>query len=446
MKTTLIDGKLVDEADRFFVHRDIYRDPEIFELEMQHLFEGTWNLLGVESQVPERYDFLSTYLGRAPIVISRDASGKLHAFINSCRHKGAMVCHKGKGRARTFVCRYHGWIYGIDGKNIGVKDKDAGAYPPSFDEHSHDLMPVPRFGNYRGFLFGSLNPDVPPLEEAIAGLRPFLDFIADQSPQGVECIPGQVNFLYRGNWKLQMENGVDPYHFTSTHPSYMQVLASRLSSAKSAYSSLDTAALERGTFSLGSGHNVMWGPIPSKDSRPLSFIKDELEERIGPVRTKWMFYTRNVTVFPNAQFAENASLQMRIWRPLSAELTEMTTYCLAPIGEPPEARKLRIRQYEEFFNPSGLATPDDVANYEDSQRGFGARQIPWQQGHLRGFTARRSDIPDAAKEIGAMPVASAIGGFDMGDETIMHETYREWARLIAAGISRTENKGAESEQ
>jgi benzoate/toluate 1,2-dioxygenase alpha subunit len=436
MNTKSIDGKIVDEADRFFVHRDIYRDPEIFELEMKHLFEGTWNLLGLESQIPKANDFITTHLGRAPIVISRDGTGKLHAFINSCRHKGAMVCHKSKGSARTFVCRYHGWVYSIDGKNIGVKDKEAGAYPPCFDQESHDLLPVPRFGNYRGFLFGSLNPDVPPLEESIAELRPFLDLIADQSPQGVECIPGQANFLYRANWKLQMENGVDPYHFTSTHPSYMQVLARRQSEGGSVYSSLDTNALERGTFSLGSGHNVMWGPIPSKNARPLTAVEDELKERIGPVRTKWMFYARNVTVFPNAQFAENASLQLRLWRPLAADLTEMTTYCIGPIGEAPEARKMRIRQYEEFFNASGLATPDDVANYEDSQRGFGARQVEWQQGHQRGFMKKTGAVPDAAKEIYVRPVSSAIGNFTMGDETVMHETYREWARLIRAGIER----------
>lgn len=424
---------LNDEPDRFLVDRDIYRDEEIFELEMKHVFEGTWNLLGLASQIPEAYDFFTTHIGRSPIVVSRDRAGELHAFINSCRHKGATVCHKQQGKTRAFVCRYHGWTYSIDGRNTGIKDRAAGEYPPSFDEQSHDLEPVKRFANYRGFLFGSLNEDVPPLEQAIAQLKPFLDLIADQSPYGVECIPGRANFVYHANWKLQLENGVDPYHFTSTHPSYMQVLKGRNAAEASVYSALDPQALERGTFSLGSGHNVMWGPIPSRDARPLAAMEQELEERVGPVRTKWMFFARNVTVFPNAQFAENAALQLRIWRPLAVDRTEMTTYCLAPIGEPREARLQRIRQYEEFFNPSGLATPDDVANYEDCQRGFAARQVRWQQGHQRGSQRSTSEISNAAQEIGVVPVASAIGGFNMGDETVMQETYREWLRLIVSG-------------
>ncbi len=426
---------IVDEPGRFLVSRDIYRDPEIFELEMKHIFEGTWNLLGLEAQLPRPFDYISTYIGRTPIVVSRDAKGEVHAFVNSCRHKGATVCHKQHGNARAFVCRYHGWVYGIDGRNTGIKDREAGEYPSSFDEQSHDLQKVARFGNYRGFLFGSLKKDIPPLEEAIAQLRPFLDLIADQSPHGVECVPGRANFIYHGNWKLQLENGVDPYHFTSTHPSYMKVLNRRKGGA-SAYSSLKTSELERSTYSLGSGHNVMWGPIPSREARPLAAMQSEIEQRVGQIRTKWMFFARNVTVFPNAQLVENASLQLRIWRPLAVDRTELTTYCLAPIGEPQEARISRIRQYEEFFNPGGLATPDDVANYEDSQRGLGAQQVHWQQGHQRGTLKNTACLPASAQEIGVRPVASTVGGFNMGDETIMQETYREWLRLIELGERR----------
>lgn len=425
---------LVDETDGFFVNRDIYRDKELFELEMKHIFEGTWNLLGLASRIEKAYDFFTTSIGRTPVVVSRDRDGQLHAFINSCRHKGAVVCHKDSGNTRSFICRYHGWAYRIDGKNIGIKDKEQGQYPPSFDHQCHDLMPVARFANYRGFLFGSLNPDVPPIDTAIAQLKPFLDLIADQSPDGIECIPGQVTFTYNANWKLQMENGVDPYHFTSTHPSYMQVLNRRGAGQQSVYSSLDRASIERGTFSLGHGHNAMWGPIPSRNARPLSSSEELLKERVGEVKAKWMFYARNVTVFPNAQFAENASLQLRIWRPLAVDRTEMTTYCLAPKGEPDQARMQRIRQYEEFFNPSGLATPDDVANYEDSQRGFAAGAIELQQGHQRGALRTTDATPDSAKEIGVVPVASAVGDFSMGDETVMRETYRYWASLISKGI------------
>ena len=75
-----------------------------------------------------------------------------------------------------------------------------------------------------------------------------------------------------------------------------------------------------------------------------------------------MYYTRNALFFPNMQLLENQSLQVRVNRPLSASETEITTYCIAPKGESRAARTLRIRQYEEFYNPSGLATPDDTSD------------------------------------------------------------------------------------
>lgn len=423
-----------EAPDSFLVHRDIYRDPEVFEWEMRYLFEGTWNLVALESQIPRPHDFITTHVGRAPVIVTRDAQGQVHCLLNSCRHKGAMVCHRYQGNARSFVCQYHGWAYDAGGRNILIKDKEQGAYPACFERMDHDLQPL-RVGIYRGVIFASLNPDVPELQDHLGDLRAMLDLIVDQSPQGVECIPGRGTFLFRGNWKLQMENGVDPYHFSSTHLSYIQALRRRSEQA-SVYSSFKSAELQRGTFAFKHGHNAMWGPSPSDKATPLSYVRDELERRVGATRARWMMSVRNVTVFPNAQFAENASLQLRIWRPLAVDRTEMRTFCLAPIGEPPEARALRIRQYEEFFNPSGLATPDDIANYEDCQRGFAASPIEWQQGQARGTALLNGGACDAAAELGIQPESAVVGAFNLGDETVMHSTYRYWRTLIEQGLAR----------
>ncbi|MEB2400178.1 MAG: Rieske 2Fe-2S domain-containing protein [Alcaligenaceae bacterium] len=430
-------------ADEFLVHRDIYRDPEVFDWEMKYIFEGTWNLLGLESQIPKAFDYFTTHIGRTPVIVTRDAKGAAHCVVNSCRHKGALVCHTQQGNSRNFVCQYHGWAYDASGKNILIKDKKEGGYPPCFDNASHDLAPVPRFASYRGVLFGSLNPDVPELETYLGDLKTMIDLIVDQSPQGIECVAGTGAFTFQGNWKLQLENGVDPYHFSSTHPSYIQVLKKRAES-KSVYSNFKSSELVRGTFAFGNGHNAMWGPAPSDAATPLSHSRAELEDRVGSVRAKWMAYVRNITAFPNAQFAENASLQLRIWRPLAPDLTEMRTFCLAPVGEPAEARRLRIRQYEEFFNPTGLATPDDITNYEDCQRGMQAAGIAWQQGHSRGTAFQRAAAPAEALELGVHPISSVVGGFNLGDETVMHETYRYWRTLIEQGLMNDAAQGSES--
>jgi phenylpropionate dioxygenase-like ring-hydroxylating dioxygenase large terminal subunit len=110
-----------------------------------------------------------------------------------------------------------------------IKDKTEGDYAPSFDTESHDLQAVARFAQYRGFLFASLSADVPPLEEHLGDVRTLIDLAVDQAPDGLELVPGVVHYRFQANWKLQLENTVDAYHFASTHPSYLRLLERRAS-------------------------------------------------------------------------------------------------------------------------------------------------------------------------------------------------------------------------
>jgi benzoate/toluate 1,2-dioxygenase alpha subunit len=440
----LIDDRPDDGV--FQLDRRIFRDPEIFELEMEHIFEGTWVFVGLSSQVPNPHDFLTTVIGRQPVVVMRDADGRLNCFINSCRHRGALICHLRRGNKKIHVCNYHSWSYDTAGRNVGIKGRKDGGYSAAFDRDSHDLVAVPRFAEYRGFLFASLRADVPDLGEHLGEARVYIDLLVDQSPDGLEVIPGDVIYTYRGNWKLQLENCTDSYHFTSTHPSYLQLL-SRRAEARDRAERVVTAWEDNeswetggkiGSFAFAHGHCAVWAGQPQSVNSPLFHSLSSLVERVGAVRARWMFNQRNLTLFPNFQIAENASVQLRVMRPLSVDETEMQTFCIAPVGEPPESRRQRIRQYEDFFNPSGLATPDDNTVYEDCQTGYASRLIDWQHGYMRGMTLRRDGADPAAAELGIQPVSSMTGTFDNCDETLFHSPYREWRRLITAALRRNE--------
>jgi phenylpropionate dioxygenase-like ring-hydroxylating dioxygenase large terminal subunit len=433
---------VIDTPERFSVHRDVFRDPAIFDLEMRHIFERTWVFLGFACQVPKPHDFFTTQIGRTPVIVSRGAKGKLGAWINSCRHRGAVVCHEERGNSRFHVCQYHGWAYDSAGKVVDIKDQAQGCYPPDFAREDHGLKPVARFGEYRGFLFGCLDPDVHSLEEHLGETRTFLDLVVDQGEQGFELVPGSSSYIFNGNWKLQIENCVDLYHLTSTHPSFIQIVERR----KSGESGNGLAAIDftdyrlpgitRGSYTFDHGHAMVWGGTAAPQVRPLWADIERVRERVGPLKAQWMLATRNLTLYPNVQIAENASLQVRVIRPLAVDRTEMRIYCLGPVGEAPAARAHRIRQYEDFFNSTGLATPDDTICYQDCQTGFGARDIDWQQGYERGMTAR-IDGPDSwAEALGVRPRTSLTGPFDTQDETVFHAGYREWLRLLGRGIER----------
>jgi benzoate/toluate 1,2-dioxygenase alpha subunit len=435
----LIDDRPADGV--FRIHRAIFDDPEIFALEMRHIFEGGWMFLGLASQAPGPNDFFTTTVGRVPIVVMRDGDGTLGGFVNACPHKGARIAQTQEGNARIHVCAYHSWSFDSAGRNKGVKWKQAGCYAAAFDNDSHDMVRLPAFGEYRGFLFGSLAPVVTQLEEHLGEAVKLIDLIVDQSPQGVELVPGMVTFTFDANWKLQLENCSDAYHFTSAHPSYIRVLDKRkevpdANVARSVWEnsqawSEDAAGVQGGSYSFPGGHVLNWGRIGVSDALPLFESAQALEDRVGPARRDWMFNMRNLTVFPNLQIAENASSQLRVIRPLSAGRTEMRSWCIAPKGESAAARRQRIRQYEDFFNPSGMATPDDTVSYENCQAGFASRVEPWLQGHARGMTATQSGGNAYSAALHMMPERSVLADAQLCDETLLQNYYREWARRLA---------------
>ena len=81
----ILDTAVQDDPAKgvYRVGRDIFTDPEIFELEMKHIFEGNWIYLAHESQIPNKNDYLTTYMDRQPIFIARNRDGELNAFINA---------------------------------------------------------------------------------------------------------------------------------------------------------------------------------------------------------------------------------------------------------------------------------------------------------------------------------------------------------------------------
>jgi phenylpropionate dioxygenase-like ring-hydroxylating dioxygenase large terminal subunit len=434
----LIDHRPQDGV--FRIHRDAYRGRAVFALEMERIFAAGWVFVGHASQLPKPHDFITVSIGSTPLIVMRDVTGKLGGFLNSCRHKGSMVCVEPSGNRKIHVCPYHSWSYGSDGRNIAVKARAAGAYPPAFDAEDHDLAAVPRFGEYRGFLFASLGAGGPSLEAHLGDARVFLDMVADQSPDGVELVPGKVTYTFRANWKLQLENSLDAYHLTSVHPSYFGLLDRRAQMA----GRTDVAAAvwqgergrqveeEMGSFGFPQGHALVWTRTPA-ERHPLYPVREALAERVGALRADWMMRTRQFNVFPNLQLASNAALQMRVIRPLAVDLTEITSYCVAPVGEDADARRKRIRQYEDFFNPSGMATPDDTVTYEDSQRGFASGLVQWQQGTSRGTAAMQEGADQHARELSITPATSMHGPFSMSDETVYQAMYLAWQRQLGAG-------------
>jgi benzoate/toluate 1,2-dioxygenase alpha subunit len=433
-----LSGLLVEDPEQhiYRLHRAAFTDEDLFDLEMKHIFEGNWIYLAHESQVPNVNDYLTTNIGRQPIVITRNKAGELNALINACSHRGATLCRHKKGNKANFTCTFHGWTFNNSGKLLKVKDATEAGYPESFNKDcSHDLKKVARFESYRGFLFGSLNPDVQPLAEFLGESTKVIDMIVDQSPQGLEVLRGASTYTFDGNWKLQAENGADGYHVSSVHWNYAATTNHRKQSeAGDNIKAMDAGSWAKqggGFYSFENGHMLLWTKWANPQDRPAFQIRDELIEKFGQARADWMIgHSRNLCLYPNVYLMDQFGSQIRVLRPLAVDKTEVTIYCIAPRGESDEARARRVRQYEDFFNATGMATPDDLEEFRACQQGYQGIALEWND-MCRGATHWVEGPDAAAREIDLQP---RLSGVKTEDEGLYTEQHRYWLESMLRAV------------
>ena len=278
----------------------------------------------------------------------------------------------------------------------------------------------------------------------MAAALPIIDMLADQAPDGWEVVAGSADYTYHGNWKLQVENGVDGYHFDVVHRTFVGVVQRRAQSGSDEVQSLDAERLDAptsatGCYDLGNGHTLLWTDYPNPQVRPSYAQRDALCAQHGEAQTRWMVERlRNLLLYPNVFLMDQISAQIRVVIPLAVDKTLVSTYCFAPVGEAPETRAHRLRQYEDFFNASGVGTPDDLAAFEACQRGFNGHQVRWQQGYVRGTGRAVAGADAEARSVDLQPVASSS---NFQDEIIFQGQYRRWLALMSQGQGAARGNG-----
>jgi benzoate/toluate 1,2-dioxygenase alpha subunit len=180
-----------------------------------------------------------------------------------------------------------------------------------------------------------------------------------------------------------------------------------------------------GFYSFKHGHMLLWTNWSNPEDRPLWPRRPEWVEKFGEARADWMLRkSRNLCLYPNVYLMDQFSSQIRVVRPISVNKSEATIYCIAPKGEPAEARERRLRQYEDFFNATGMATPDDLEEFRSCQHGFEARACKWND-MSRGSLHWVKGADENAKLIGLEPELSGLKTEDEGLYTMQHKYWLE---------------------
>lgn len=403
------------------VHTSLYKDAEIFAEEMERIFKNIWVWVAHVSEIPTPNSYKTSYVGRQPVIVTRDKDNKIHVLLNRCRHRAATICEKRRGKGNVFVCPYHGWSYNIDGKLRAVPH--ASVYGEDFDKEDFPLISL-RVEEYQGMIFATFREDIEPLVDFLGPARKWMDLFMKQGAGHPVKTMGEHQFRFRGNWKIQLENTTDAYHFPIVHKTFLDSLDNETENV------FDVLGQGGWVEDLGNGHSVMVmipdlvdlednldAPIQERFSGLAEELRAEgrSEEDVRRICRAVGGTGFNLNLFPNVACS---MAFFRVLRPVSVDETEIRHIAIGMEGGSEAGNRMRLRLHEHFQGPMGFGSPDDAEGWERVQRGAQAGDDLW-------IMVNR----------GTDPLIGHVAGSNVTDvsaETGMRAAYQMWKRMMTA--------------
>lgn len=377
------------------VHRSVYTDPEIFELEMERIWGQAWLYVAHESQIPNKGDYFTTDIARQPVLLVREDGDNYHLFFNRCAHKGAKVCELQSGNAPVLRCGYHGWAYETDGTCKHITGGDEAYEALGLDKSSAcmNLAKVPSVASYRGFVFASLSPDAPPLEPWLGPTAASIDNMVDRSPEGrLEVTGGVLRYHHDSNWKFFVENLNDMMHAMIAHQSSAQtarVMGKKLFPDEderpeeiqilAPFAESPNFFEKMGVHAFDNGHSYSGGRISIHAGYSgVPEYEAAMERAYGKEKMQEIFSIsrHNTVIYPG--FTVKGPIQtIRVVKPVAVDQTVIESWTLRLVGAPDEMLRRSITYCNLINSPGNLVGPDDHEAYHRVHHGLGTEGKDW---------------------------------------------------------------------
>lgn len=350
-----------------FVGREAFTGADIYADEITRIFDRTWIYLGHESEIPNPGDYVSRTLGSAPVIVARTDAGNMHAVLNSCRHRGAMLCRDDSGRAANFICPYHGWTYANDGRLITTTFDHH--FPDDTDFRQFDLVAVPRLETKYGLIFGSWNTDAPPLNSYLNDMGWYLEAFFNRTPLGMEVLSPPHRWQVAANWKIGALNFIgDSQHIGTTHIGPLT-----LDSARSAREGFTQAGQQSFQVVTAEGHGCTLTYLaPGMREENYKTHDPGLTPLFGNHlsgdQVAMLHHLRVCVgnVFPNLSFIETQvargqkAVILRLWQPTGPRSMEVLSWVFAEKEAGDDYKKNVLRRGFHNFGAAGVFEQDDM--------------------------------------------------------------------------------------
>ena len=386
------------------LERRIFSDQDIYQEELEKIFGRAWLMIGHESLVPKPNDFFHTSMGEDPVILTRDGKGKLHAFLNMCRHRGNRILRADIGNAKNFMCSYHGWTYSNEGDLEHVPGLEE-AYYGTLDRECLKLVEA-KLDTYAGIVFATWDDGAPSLEEYLGDARWILDVNFNRLDCGTEAI-GPIKWIEPVNWKVPVDNCSDNYHVPTTHLSSILVQDRHFGIPRLTH---EQQFRSENKHLFINGHSLTMRILEkedqarqyhgvSKENRHLfedyyRSTLDEAERRLGSFRARKV-QLGNHSLFPHGV------LGFRLAHPRGPLQTEFWHFMMFEKDMPPELKRALRMGGGNYNGVAGLFEQDDMDNWRgvtQASQSPVARKYPQVLSMGLGHSGPDPDFPGLVSE------------------------------------------------
>ena len=410
------------------ISREIFVNKSIYEQEKEHIFARAWLYVGHESQVKKTGDFFVSRMGEESVILTRDQTGKIRAFLNTCRHRGMKVCRYDEGHTTSFYCPYHGWSYGLNGDLVAVQAYEK-SYTPPFPKEGWGLVEVAQLAILRGTIWATWDAQAPSFDEYLGDAKEGFDAAMrawDGSDAGTELLGSPQKWIVPSNWKFVSENFAGDMLHAVSHRS-VEMVGIGPGAAKARRDSPGHIMLS----AYPQGHGLFYGLKSSQEPRDdyaISPITAEYFQECWQRRVKLMGERAGVmpvlgTIFPNTSFHAQQPRTILVSHPRGPHLTEMWRVYFVDKDAPPEVRDFLRRYYMRYSGPGGMTEQDDMENWtyaSQASEGLIARRYPYHYKSGLGSGSKHAVVPGIVTET---PITS---------EQNPRMLYRRWAEFMDA--------------